>query len=73
MRDPAIGKTKRVTGTFIFMIGAGMILDLQALRAGGLLLIAGSVTFAWGLLQPRTEEPIPTAVGVQLEHTESHS
>jgi hypothetical protein len=48
------GKGKRVTGVFILMIGAGLILESSAVRLGSLITLIGTVTFVWGLIEART-------------------
>ena len=65
------GKAKRVTGVFVFMMGAGMILDVHIMWLGVPLSIAGALTFAVGLLQTRIEEPVAPAACPRLEETES--
>jgi len=65
------GKANRVTGVFVFMMGAGMILDVHAMWVGVPLSIVGAVTFAWGLLQIRIEEAATPAACPRLEETES--
>jgi hypothetical protein len=49
----AAGKAKRVTGVFVFMVGAGCILDCHALWAGGLGMVSGVALFVWGALGAR--------------------
>ena len=75
MRDQSTadgtGKAKRVAGVFVFMIGAGMILDLHAMWIGVPLSFVGAVIFVWGLIQPRLGEPMTSAACPQLEETES--
>jgi hypothetical protein len=45
------GKGWRVLGYFIWMLGAGVVLDSDALGAGGLLLLVGGALFGYGTLQ----------------------
>ncbi|MBX3028084.1 hypothetical protein KF840_24620 [bacterium] len=45
------GKGWRVLGYFIWMLGAGVVLDSDAVRAGGLLLAVGASLFALGAAQ----------------------
>jgi hypothetical protein len=73
-----LGKGKRVVGTFAAMIGAGMILDAQALWIGAPVMVLGALLLAWGGLEMRTMEaeasPAHADVGVPIaEPTESDS
>jgi hypothetical protein len=45
------GKGWRVTGYFVWMLGAGVVLDSNATRTGGLLLAAGASLFGVGVWQ----------------------
>ena len=45
------GKGWRVLGYFIWMLGAGVVLDSQATGAGGLLLAVGAGLFLLGAAQ----------------------
>lgn len=45
------GKGWRVLGYFIWMLGAGIVLDSQAIGAGGLLLAVGAGLFLLGAAQ----------------------
>ena len=45
------GKGWRVLGYFIWMLGAGIVLDSQAIGAGGLLLAVGAGLFLIGAAQ----------------------
>ena len=47
------GKVKRVFGIFVFMIGAGIILDSSALWVGAILMSVGFVLLGWGLVEAR--------------------
>lgn len=78
MNDPAApeldatrlaGKARRVAGTFVLMIGAGMIIDVHALWAGVPIMAAGVGLFAWGFVTPRTRERVQAPLGTT---TESH-
>jgi hypothetical protein len=40
----------RVGGFFVFMVGAGLLLESPAAWAGAVLMAAGAVGFAWGML-----------------------
>jgi hypothetical protein len=44
------GKSQRVIGTFVFMIGAGLVLESHAGWLGTGLMIAGAALVGWGLL-----------------------
>ncbi len=45
------GKGWRVVGYFLWMLGAGVVLDSAALAAGGVLLAVGAVLFGLGVVQ----------------------
>lgn len=45
------GKGARVTGFFVFQIGAGIILDSGAHALGALVALGGAALLAWGLLR----------------------
>jgi membrane protein implicated in regulation of membrane protease activity len=45
------GKGWRVLGYFLWMVGAGVVLDSDALGAGRLLLALGAALFATGVWQ----------------------
>jgi hypothetical protein len=45
------GKGWRVAGYFIWMLGAGVVLDSDALGAGGVLLAVGGALFGHGVVQ----------------------
>jgi hypothetical protein len=45
------GKAARVGGFFVFLLGAGIVLDSRADVWGGLLAAAGAAVLLWGLLQ----------------------
>lgn len=44
------GRGRRVTGFFVFMLGAGLVLESAALWYGVAIMVAGVVCFAWGML-----------------------
>lgn len=44
------GKTARVVGTFVLMIGAGLVLDRNQIRAGVGVMFLGGASYVWGLL-----------------------
>jgi CDP-diacylglycerol--glycerol-3-phosphate 3-phosphatidyltransferase len=58
------GKGLRVLGTFTLMIGAGWILDAHWVWSGGVVLLAGAVLFAAGLLALRP--PLAAAAGGEV-------
>ena len=45
------GKGWRVLGSFIWMLGAGVVLDSDALGLGSLILLTGFILFGVGLVQ----------------------
>lgn len=45
------GKGWRVVGYFLWMLGAGIVLDSGAQRLGGLVLLIGGALFALGAVQ----------------------
>jgi len=53
------GKGWRVLGYFVWMLGAGLLLDSDHVAAGRLLLAGGAALFALGVWQAaqRPEEP----------------
>ncbi|HVN86202.1 MAG TPA: hypothetical protein VMW17_15305 [Candidatus Binatia bacterium] len=59
MAEPALdGKGRRVAGFFVFMLGAGLLLESTAAWSGAILMSAGAVLFAGGVLaQPRRQVP----------------
>lgn len=78
------GKAKRVAGVFVFMIGAGFILDRHAVWAGAVAMVIGAAAFVWGMLeaQARVLETRDAAVADSqaaarpaptTQPTESHS
>jgi hypothetical protein len=73
-----LGKGKRVVGTFAVILGAGMILDAQALWLGAPVMGLGVLLLVWGGLEMRSAESdashAPPDVGVRIaEPTESDS
>ncbi len=52
---PMPGKAQRVVGTFVLMIGAGLILDVGLVWGGVPLMLIGGVLFAWGVLRGRAD------------------
>ena len=63
-------KARRVAGTFVLMIGAGLILDIRALWIGAPIMAVGAALFAWGFVVPRPHEGVAARLG---ETEESHS
>jgi hypothetical protein len=47
------GKGWRVLGYFVWMLGAGLVLESDAVALGVLLLLAGGTAFVIGALQER--------------------
>ena len=45
------GKGARVTGFFVFLVGAGIILDSRAHILGLVIGLGGAALLAWGFLQ----------------------
>jgi hypothetical protein len=50
------GKGWRVLGYFVWMLGAGIILDANAPRAGTLLMLIGAALFVTGVRQSMSRE-----------------
>lgn len=44
------GKVARVVGTFVLMIGTGLVLDRNAVGMGVSIMFVGWASFVWGLL-----------------------
>ena len=57
------GKAQRVAGTFVFMIGAGLILDRHALWSGLVVMLIGAAALVWGTVQGR----LPLGVGAATD------
>ena len=53
------GKGKRVVGTFVLMVGAGVILDSHLFWLGIAIALVGALGLAWGALEAR---PRPVVV-----------
>ena len=51
--SPLAGKGKRVTGTFLLMLGAGIVLESTVPWLGGALMLAGGAALLRGLLAAR--------------------
>lgn len=51
------GKGWRVLGYFIWMLGAGVVLDSNALGFGSMMLLTGLVLFGVGALQSQRSAP----------------
>jgi hypothetical protein len=47
------GKGWRVGGFFVFMLGAGLVLESPAVWYGLVMMSAGAIGFAWGLARAR--------------------
>lgn len=54
------GKGWRVCGYFIWMLGAGVVLDSDAIGLGSVLLLTGFFLFGMGVLQ--AQRPAPEGV-----------
>ena len=67
------GKAERVGGVFVFMIGAGLILDLHMLGAGGALLLIGAAIFTRGVVLARGATATRVTVEAVPDPTESHT
>lgn len=48
------GKGWRVLGYFIWMLGAGVVLDSNAVGLGGVMLLTGLMLFGVGVLQSQS-------------------
>jgi hypothetical protein len=51
------GKGWRVLGYFVWMLGAGLVLESDAAALGVLLLLAGGTAFVIGVFQERQRRP----------------
>lgn len=51
------GKGWRVLGYFVWMLGAGVVLESDASALGVLLLVVGATAFVIGALQERRRRP----------------
>ena len=58
-------KEKRVVGVFVFMLGAGFVIDRQAFGAGALAMLLGAAVFTWGVLLQRQGAAKAEAPGTQ--------
>ncbi len=48
-RPELAGKAKRVVGTFVLMVGAGIVLESSAGWAGTMIMLVGMALFIWGV------------------------
>ena len=73
--NPAAGKGKRVAGTFLLMLGAGIVLESSHRWIGGVVLLAGVVAYVRGLLhiRPRTAAAAPQPLGAIDAQPESRA
>ncbi len=58
------GKQQRVTGVFVFMVGAGIVLETRARWLGTLVMLCGAAAFVWGMVavrRGRVAKPAPVA------------
>jgi hypothetical protein len=51
------GKGWRVLGYFIWMLGAGVVLDSNAIGFGGVMLLTGFILFGIGVLHAQRPAP----------------
>jgi len=58
--DDLRGKGWRVLGYFIWMLGAGIVLDTRAVSAGAALLVVGAVLFLAGVWQSVRTDAVRT-------------
>lgn len=67
------GKEKRVMGTFVLMVGAGIVLESPIWWAGAVLMVLGAAALVWGGIETRPRAPQPDAtappVGVRSAAT----
>jgi hypothetical protein len=47
------GRGRRVAGFFVFMLGAGLVLESPALWYGVAIMAVGATCFGWGMLSRR--------------------
>ena len=66
-------KGRRVIGTFVAMLGAGMIVDAHVMWIGVPVMLIGAVLVAWGLVAPRAHAAIAAnahgGVGARIVET----
>ena len=55
------GKEKRVMGTFVLMVGSGLVLESPVGWIGAVLMTLGIATMLWGSLEGRPETQQPQA------------
>jgi len=69
---PLLGKGKRVVGTFLLLLGSGIVLESGAHWLGGLLMLGGGAAFIRGALEARPRTPAEHAAPVAIDaHSES--
>jgi hypothetical protein len=61
------GKAKRVVGTFVLMVGAGVVLDRWAAWAGTVVMLVGIIVFVWGIAEAWARD------GVTRHERENHA
>ena len=66
LRRELTGKAKRVVGVFVFMAGAGIVLDSPAIWVGAAIMLGGVAAFLWGIADTRVRE------GLALHEHDSH-
>jgi hypothetical protein len=59
-----IGREKRVLGVFVFMIGAGCVLDIQACWLGAFVMLCGAAGFVWGMIEGHVQRGVSAASSV---------
>jgi hypothetical protein len=55
------GKGTRVTGFFILLLGAGVILDSAAHGLGAVIALSGAVLLGWGVVRATRRRPTALA------------
>ena len=56
VRPELADRAKRVVGVFVFMVGAGIVLDSGARWIGTAIMVVGVTAFIWGIAAPRLRE-----------------
>jgi hypothetical protein len=54
------GRGRRVAGFFVFMLGAGLVLESAALWYGVAMMAIGAVLFALGMVRPKPRSGMPS-------------
>jgi len=67
-----LGKGKRVVGTFLLLLGAGIVLESGVRWLGGAVMISGVAAFVRGALEARARTPAEHGAPVAIDaHSES--